>query len=271
MNRLLVTLIILCASSLVLLAQRDSIITNFLGKGTAWVEVKLAYGFEDCLEKGETAFAKLYHYYIDRDSVIDGEHAWIVNAQMMYNQNLKSAYKFSDLCAINMNNANEIWYKSMTGGQNYLLYDFYDFCIGGTISYGNSEYGWKSFCDSIERIDTIVFKNGHKGLLANQTYIYGLGHKDYPLWWAFKTDYEDDTFDSPSILLCFFYKGEIILQDDELMEQIKKSIGINKIVSPMHSEQSEVNTPIYDLTGRRLDKVPKKRIYIQGGKLRFVQ
>ena len=264
----------LYSSGFGLYAQTNNIITDFLEEGTAWVEVKLAYDFDDLLRKEGTALAKLYYYYIDRDSIISGEHFGIVNAKMMYNQNLCSSYEFPNLGAIRINTEKKILYRSLKQNIEYSLYDFgTSLEIGNIISYGRNGWTWELYSDTVVSIDTIDFKNGYNGLLINQKFIYGLGHIDYPLWWAFKTDYENDTFDSPSKLLCFFYKGEIILQDDELMEQIKKSIGIdaNHILPPTSKDCKDSDAPIYDLTGRRLNSIPEKGIYIQEGKKRVVK
>ena len=54
---------------------------------------------------------------------------------------------------------------------------------------------------------------------------------------------------------------------------MQKSVDFttSKILPSTIKEQSESDAPIYDLTGRKLDRVPEKGLYIQGGRKRLVR
>ena len=155
-----------------------------------------------------------------------------------------------------------------------VLYSFGEkgFSIRNNIVYLNQNDKYAQ--EAITQIDTIMLSGGYKSIIANEKYIYGLGHKSHPLFWS-DEDWNPslESYHSLNRFLCLFYRGEIILQGDKLMELIKKSIGMdaNHILPSPFNAHTETDSPIYDLTGRRLDKVPEKGIYIQGGKKRTVK
>lgn len=277
MKRLLVIFTIFCASNITLLAQKDSIITDFLEEGTAWVEVRPSYYFFHALKQNDIsgAQAEITYYYITSDTIVRGVKYWNLVCKVLYNHHLDVSYGGVNYAYIGLSDEGVLREKFFFNAKDtsHILYDFgKQYNIGNRIRYAQrGDYNTLSEC-TVEKIDTITFLNGIKGLIANDEYIYGLGHKSHPFYWAFVVDDGNEGFDI-SRFLCLFYRGEIILQDEELMEQIKKSIGMDAdhILPPTFNDRTDTDAPIYDLTGRRLNSVPEKGVYIQGGKKRVVK
>lgn len=277
MKRLLVIFTIFCASNITLSAQNESIITNFLEKGTAWVEVRPSYYFFHALKQNDisSAEAEITYYYITNDTIVEGVKFWNLACKVLYNHHLDVAYGGTEYAYIGLNNEGVLKEKFFFNAQDtsHVLYNFgKQYEIGSRIRYAQrGDYNTLLEC-TVEEIDTVTFLNGTKGLIANDEFIYGLGHKDHPLFWAFVEEDDTEHFDF-NRFLCLFYRGEIILQDDKLMELIKKSIGMDAahILPSTFNDRMDTDAPIYDLTGRRLKSAPEKGIYIQGGKKRVVK
>ena len=278
MRKKISTIILLCTLSITLPAQKDSIITDFLEEGTKWVELDLVFDYMERVEKSgnKEYIATINVYEIIGDTIINDSIHWKVRCKGYPSNNLSICYKTEYPYHYIGTKNGLIWHDSYKRINYNVLYELGGcFEIGNTIRY-YSLYSDSIFVDTIHKIDTITFCNGYKAIIANDEYIYGLGHKKHPLYWSFENwNPTSNYYHSLNRFLCFYYRGEIILQDDKLMEQIKKSIGIdpNQIIPFTIKEQSESETdaPIYDLTGRKLDRVPEKGLYIQGGRKRLVR
>lgn len=260
-----------------LYAQKNNIITDFLEEGTAWVEVRPSFYFFEALEleRISEAQAQITYYYITGDTIIGDVKFWTIACKVLHNHHLDISYGGNDYACIGWDAKGVLREKYLfnTQDSSHVLYDFgSQYSVGGKIKYAKrGNYNMLSEC-TIAKIDTITFLNGLKGLIANDEFIYGLGHKSHPFYWAFAIDDGSESYDT-SRFLCFFYRDKIILQDEELMEQIKKSIGIDadNILPSTFKDCTESDTPIYDLTGRRLNCFPAKGFYIQGGKKRMIK
>lgn len=272
MRKQLITFIIFCTSNLALFAQKDSIVTNFFEEGTVIVEVGLRFDYYQSLEKGEPGYADIYWQEIVSDTIINEKQYWGMLFKMWDCLDFNHCYEtpFSGGFSVRLSDDGTLYYTP----NDHVLYKFgKEFKVGGTIEY-RSPYHKDMVSETITKIDTITFSNGYKAIVANDEIIYGLGHKKHPIFWYYE-DYNPTSmhYYANGLFLCFYYRGEIILQNDELVEQLKNSISMTNEIQQIKSlNEAEYNRfPIYDLTGRRLDKVPEKGIYIQGGKLRFVQ
>ena len=269
---------IICSIPTLSKSNNDSIITNFLEDGTAWVEVVLAHGFmrDDYYNFGR--YAEFCYEYIDGDTVINDTSCKNLSLKVVYIDNLEKVWAYphysaimqsADGCMANISFTNE-------GPTNKLLYDFNEeFKLGNTIKYCKHKSGTNivtpftvEYVDTIKKIDTVAINEKYKMIVANDKFIFGLGHKDYPIGWAFN---ENDRGhggllqDITPQFLCLFYKGEIILQDDFLMQKIKRNLGVDvdKIISPEITRK--INNVFFDLQGRKV-KNPTKGLYIKDGK-----
>lgn len=277
MKNLILTLILISTSGFVSSAPKDSIITDFFERGTRWVSLDLVFDYEERIEKKENEdyVATINVYEIIGDTIINDSVHWKVTCKGYPNNRLSTCYETEHpYHYIGVKNG-VIWHDSYERTNRKTLYEMGErFEIGDSIRYGHYVYQDTMFVDVIQKIDTIVLGNGYWGIIANDKYIYGLGHQSHPYYWAFENwNPTSNYYHSKGRFLCFFYKGEIILQDDELMELIKKSIGMDAdhILPSAFNDRTDTDAPIYDLTGRRLKSAPKKGIYIQGGKKRVVK
>ena len=277
MKKLLITLLILSANNLALLAQKDSIVTNFFEKGTKWVQLSLTFNYEEQAEmygcKGRVATIDVYE--IIGDTTIDNRTHWKVTCKGYPNHNLNICYNTADPYAYVGIENGTVWhslYERTTYRELYHLGETFE--TGRTLQYWGAKLDGSMTEETIQRIDTITFCNGYRAIVANDKFIYGLGHKSHPLYWAYE-DWNpiDESYHSCGRFLCFYYRGEIILQDDELMDIMTKSVDLTTTNLPLVRQETTPpdNLPIYDLTGRRLYKLPEKGIYIQGGKKRVVK
>ncbi len=274
MNRLLAIVIMLYTSKFALFAQKDNIIIDFFEKGTRWVELDLMWDYKNTLEeygnKGRIATINVYE--IIGDTIIDNCKHQKITCKGYPNNRLDRCFWSGSYYYVGMDDG-ILWQNSYKKTNYIMLYDFgRTFEKGGSIQYLNLDNSIST--EIVQSIDTIYFDNGYKGIIANDKFIYGLGHKSHPIYWSCENwNPESEGHHSLNRFLCFYYRGEIILQDDELMDLMLKSVDLttSKILPSTIKEQSESNAPIYDLTGRILDKVPEKGIYIQGGKKKTVK
>ncbi len=266
MKRLILILMISFINT-TLFAKKDSIITNFFEEGTAFVEVWLRY--DDKSLNGKRV-QNIFLNEIEKDTIINNTRYWAVSIRSWYDYSTDTlGYKSPDFYYLTMKGNGELQVLYCNVDSPITLYSFGEkgFSIRNSIVYLNQNDKYTQ--ETITQIDTIMLSGGYKSIIANEKYIYGLGHKSHPLFWS-DEDWNPslESYHSLNRFLCLFYKGEIILQDDELMEQIKKSIGMDAdhLLPPTSKDRKEPAAPIYDLTGRRLNSVPEKGIYIQGGK-----
>ena len=271
MKRLILILMISFINT-TLFAQEDSIVTNFFEKGTAFVEVWLRY--DDKSLNGKRV-QNIFLNEIEKDTIINNTRYWAVSIRSWYDYSTDTlGYKSPEFYYLAMKENGELQVLYCNVNSPIVLYSFGEkgFSIRNNIVYLNQNDKYAQ--EAITQIDTIMLSGGYKSIIANEKYIYGLGHKSHPLFWS-DEDWNPslESYHSLNRFLCLFYRGEIILQDDKLMELIKKSIGMdaNHILPSPFNAHTETDSPIYDLTGRRLDKVPEKGIYIQGGKKRTVK
>ena len=271
MKRLLVIFTIFCASNITLLAQKDSIITDFLEEGTAFVEVWLLY--DDKSFSGKRV-QKIFLNEIEKDTIINDTKYWAVSIRSWSDYDFDSCYKSTDYYYLAMKENGKLLVLYHNAVSPTVLYNLGEkgFTMGNNIVYLNQNNEYSQ--ETVTQIDTIILNGGYRAIIANEEFIYGLGHKSHPLFWSDEDwNPELESYHSLNRFLCFFYKGEIILQDDELMELIKKSIGMDAdhILPSTFNDRTKPDAPIYDLTGRRLKSAPEKGIYIQGGKKRVVK
>ncbi len=268
-------------------SNNDSIITNFLEDGTAWVTAIIAHGFMRDDYYKFSNYATIQYEYIDGDTIINGEKykKTSINVLKLHDRDDEdytkrfTIFRHNNIGNIAQDTLGVLNYLYSSDGiiQNILLYDFNkEFKIGNTIKYCKQEYTYWGvpldtieYADTITSIDTMLIGNRYNVVVANDKYIYGLGHKDYPLCWAWSerttTSSGDLLQDIPQRFLCLYYKGEIILQNDDLVRKFCNNLGIdvNKIILP--SINAIRNNVFFDLQGRKV-KNPTKGLYIKDGK-----
>ncbi len=269
--------------------NEDSIVTNFLEDGTAWVTAYIAHDFMRDDYYKFSNYAIIDYYYIDGDTIINGEKYKNVSCTVLKLKDrddedyLKrfTIFRHYNIATISQDTLGVLSYHFFTTDgilqENLLLYDFNkEFKIGNTIKYCKQKFHpWGfpldtiEYADTITSIDTMLIGNRYNVVVANDKYIYGLGHKDNPLCWVWSekttTSGGELLQDIPPRFLCLYYKGEIILQNEELVRKFCNNLGIdvNKIILP--SINAIRNNAFFDLQGRKV-KNPTKGLYIKDGK-----
>ncbi len=269
MKRLILTLMISFINT-TLFANETNIGTDFLERGTAWVEVSIPWNLEERINEGNYGNDfRVYIWHIDKDTVIMKKKYWKVNLDVYsYQSGTYYNYKFSDYCFLRSEEYTTLWYRTPDLDSDYLLFDYsFEFKVGNVIKRGERDNDeWKVKEHLIQKVDTIIHVDGTKRYIANDYFVYGVGFRDLsPLragWGKHDSESSDTRF------LCYYRFNEIYYQEVELMTLIKLNIGIetDHILTPFLKNQIETDSPIYDLTGRRLNSVPEKGIYIQGGR-----
>ena len=243
---------------------------DYIRKGSAWIDVRVNYGK---YTPGDSY--RLYLNYITGDTLI-GEHTYLRVATRVWNNHY--SYDFCDVADcwfLRTDSLNRLWNFHQKEKEDKLLIDFSrSFEIGDTIK---NRDGYLKHV--ISKIDTITFMDGSKGLVANNEYIYGIGH----CYCSPVAPEEEGIEDGRSwVFLAFIRDGEFlyvndhlkeILNNDGFVERVMKSFkkDADHILPSLLNNRTEADSLIYDLTGRKLNKVPKKGIYIQGGKKRAVK
>lgn len=243
---------------------------DYIRKGAAWIDVRVNYGK---YTPGDSY--RLYLNYITGDTLI-GEHTYLRVATRVWNNHY--SYDFCDVADcwfLRTDSLNRLWNFHQKEKEDKLLIDFSrSFEIGDTIK---NRDGYLKHV--ISKVDTITFMDGSKGLIANNEYIYGIGH----CYCSPVAPEEEGIEDGRSwVFLAFIRDGEFlyvndhlkeILNNDGFVERAMKSFkkDADHILPSLLNNRTEADSLIYDLTGRKLDKVPKKGIYIQGGKKRAVK
>ena len=243
---------------------------DYIRKGAAWIDVRVNYGK---YTPGDSY--RLYLNYITGDTLI-GEHTYLRVATRVWNNHY--SYDFCDVADcwfLRTDSLNRLWNFHQKEKEDKLLIDFSrSFEIGDTI---RNRDGYLKHV--ISKVDTITFMDGSKGLIANNEYIYGMGH----CYCSPVAPEEEGIEDGRSwVFLAFIRDGEFlyvndhlkeILNNDGFVERVMKSFkkDADHILPSLLNNRTEADSLIYDLTGRKLDKVPKKGIYIQGGKKRAVK
>ena len=243
---------------------------DYIRKGSAWIDVRVNYGK---YTPGDSY--RLYLNYITGDTLI-GEHTYLRVATRVWNNHY--SYDFCDVADcwfLRTDSLNRLWNFHQKEKEDKLLIDFSrSFEIGDTIK---NRDGYLKHV--ISKVDTITFMDGSKGLIANNEYIYGIGH----CYCSPVAPEEEGIEDGRSwVFLAFIRDGEFlyvndhlkeILNNDGFVERAMKSFkkDADHILPSLLNNRTEADSLIYDLTGRKLDKVPKKGIYIQGGKKRAVK
>ena len=240
---------------------------DYIRKGSAWIDVRVNYGK---YTPGDSY--RLYLNYITGDTLI-GEHTYLRVATRVWNNHY--SYDFCDVADcwfLRTDSLNRLWNFHQKEKEDKLLIDFSrSFEIGDTIK---NRDGYLKHV--ISKIDTITFMDGSKGLIANNEYIYGIGH----CYCSPVAPEEEGIEDGRSwVFLAFIRDGEFlyvndhlkeILNNDGFVERVMKSFkkDADHILPSLLNNRTEADSLIYDLTGRKLNKVPKKGIYIQGGEKR---
>ncbi len=260
---------IICSISAFSKSDNDSIITNFLENGTAWVTAVLTNDFQ---EKG--GYGQLLYSVIKGDTIVNGKKFLKIfdSGWNMFDSYYSRAYS-SENNAIRLD---EDGHLSKYNYHSRLEYDIYHFGsqfeIGKTIDY--NYFDMENDCyvyltDTIFSIDTLLLDNKYMVLVSNDKFIYGLGHKDYPIEWYSHECYYDyskyDRYYSKNQFLCFFYKGEIIIQNDKLMDMVRKKLGIEDVNSIITLKKEDDKSPLFDLQGRKVQN-PANGLYIKDGK-----
>ena len=243
---------------------------DYIRKGAAWIDVRVNYGK---YTPGDSY--RLYLNYITGDTLI-GEHTYLRVATRVWNNHY--SYDFCDVADcwfLRTDSLNRLWNFHQKEKEDKLLIDFSrSFEIGDTIK---NRDGYLKHV--ISKVDTITFMDGSKGLIANNEYIYGIGH----CYCSPVAPEEEGIEDGRSwVFLAFIRDGEFlyvndhlkeILNNDGFVERVMKSFkkDADHILPSLLNNRTEADFLIYDLTGRKLNKVPKKGIYIQGGKKRAVK
>ena len=243
---------------------------DYIRKGAAWIDVRVNYGK---YTPGDSY--RLYLNYITGDTLI-GEHTYLRVATRVWNNHY--SYDFCDVADcwfLRTDSLNRLWNFHQKEKEDKLLIDFSrSFEIGDTI---RNRDGYLKHV--ISKVDTITFMDGSKGLIANNEYIYGIGH----CYCSPVAPEEEGIEDGRSwVFLAFIRDGEFlyvndhlkeILNNDGFVERVMKSFkkDADHILPSLLNNRTEADSLIYDLTGRKLNKVPKKGIYIQGGKKRAVK
>ncbi len=243
---------------------------DYIRKGSAWIDVRVNYGK---YTPGDSY--RLYLNYITGDTLI-GEHTYLRVATRVWNNHY--SYDFCDVADcwfLRTDSLNRLWNFHQKEKEDKLLIDFSrSFEIGDTIK---NRDGYLRHV--ISKVDTITFMDGSKGLVANNEYIYGIGH----CYCSPVAPEEEGIEDGRSwVFLAFIRDGEFlyvndhlkeILNNDGFVERVMKSFkkDADHILPSLLNNRTEADSLIYDLTGRKLNKVPKKGIYIQGGKKRAVK
>ena len=245
-------------------------LSDYIKEGSAWIDVRVNYGK---YTPGDSY--RLYLNYITGDTLI-GEHTYLRVATRVWNNHY--SYDFCDVADcwfLRTDSLNRLWNFHQKEKEDKLLIDFSrSFEIGDTIK---NRDGYLRHV--ISKVDTITFMDGSKGLIANNEYIYGIGH----CYCSPVAPEEEGIEDGRSwVFLAFIRDGEFlyvndhlkeILNNDGFVERVMKSFkkDADHILPSLLNNRTEADSLIYDLTGRKLDKVPKKGIYIQGGKKRAVK
>ena len=243
---------------------------DYIRKGAAWIDVRVNYGK---YTPGDSY--RLYLNYITGDTLI-GEHTYLRVATRVWNNHY--SYDFCDVADcwfLRTDSLNRLWNFHQKEKEDKLLIDFSrSFEIGDTI---RNRDGYLKHV--ISKVDTITFMDGSKGLIANNEYIYGIGH----CYCSPVAPEEEGIEDGRSwVFLAFIRDGEFlyvndhlkeILNNDGFVERVMKSFkkDADHILPSLLNNRIEADSLIYDLTGRKLNKVPKKGIYIQGWKKRAVK
>lgn len=243
---------------------------DYIRKGAAWIDVRVNYGK---YTPGDSY--RLYLNYITGDTLI-GEHTYLRVATRVWNNHY--SYDFCDVADcwfLRTDSLNRLWNFHQKEKEDKLLIDFSrSFEIGDTIK---NRDGYLKHV--ISKVDTITFMDGSKGLVANNEYIYGIGH----CYCSPVAPEEEGIEDGRSwVFLAFIRDGEFLYVNDHLKEILNNNGFVERamksfkkdadhILPSLLNNRTEADSLIYDLTGRKLDKVPKKGIYIQGGKKRAVK
>ena len=249
---------------------------DYIKKGSAWIDVRVktcGYGVYGEYTPGDTYSVELN--YITGDTLIEENIYQRVNTRTWESSCSYDWFDIKDLYFIQTDSSNCMWTRYRNEEENILLIDFSrNFEIGDTI---RNRDGYLKHV--ISKVDTITFMDGSKGLIANNEYIYGIGH----CYCSPVAPEEEGIEDGRSwVFLAFIRDGEFlyvndhlkeILNNDGFVERAMKSFkkDADHILPSLLNNRTEADSLIYDLTGRKLDKVPKKGIYIQGGKKRAVK
>ena len=249
---------------------------DYIKVGAAWVDVRLPMGngVRGVYTPGESYQCMMT--YITGDTIIGDETYIKGNTRHWVSSYSYDFQEIEDCWILKVDSLNRLWdyYQQ----KDELLLGFSrSFEVGDTII---GPYGYLK--DVILDVDTITLLDGSKELMShckNFDYIYGIG---YTLC-SFFSPFDDAIEDGKKWnFLCYIRDGEFLyvtehlkemLEDDSFVERIMKSFTkeeTDNVHLPTFTTTSD-EAPIYDLTGRRLDKVPEKGIYIQGGKKRVVK
>ena len=248
-------------------------LSDYIKEGSAWIDVRIkTYGNGVYGKYTPGDSYRLYLNYITGDTLIGETIYQRVNTRTWNSSYSNDWADIKDCYFIRIDSLNNMWLRYRNEEEDKLLIDFSrNFEIGDTI---RNRDGYRKVV--ISKIDTITFMDGSRGLVANNEYIYGIGHcYNSPV-----APEEEGIEDGRSwVFLAFIRDGEFlyvkdhlkeILNNDGFVERVMKSFkkDTDYILTPFLNNQIGTDSPIYDLTGRKLNKVPKKGLYIKGGRKR---
>ena len=250
---------------------------RFYNIGDWWVEGDVEYNWMERTDNDWDFY--LYKYTIDGDTVINGKQYVCVSCQQIF---LRSEEAFAEPSLANT----RFFIREDEVGRQYvwipkkeeecLMWDFSTpFEVGAFLTYGLTDLRadkpeYTQLQMKIDEVGTYELKNGSKVKMFNNWILEGFGNPEVGI--AFNLG-ETDWEDLNSLLLMRYCKGELVLQNDLLLETLNRVTGTNVVqqltdnILCKHPLQIDnTKQQLFDLQGRPVTTRPTRCIYIKSGK-----
>lgn len=249
---------------------------HYYNVGDWWVEGEFEWNWSERTDKNWDF--TLHKYVVENNTVVNGIQYVSISKQCIsrYEQQTTTFQKQSNFLFIREDSYGKQYIRIPSKEEEFLLWDFsidlkeqaYITCGFIDINADNPLYQQKQ--KQINNVEFYELKNGCQTEIYNNVIVKGFGNISSGIAYNLgETDWE--YMNSEFLIRCC--KNEIVLQNEKLYCALTDMMGSDfmnqltetpSIITSTYSLKQ--NNAIFDLSGRRLNSVPEKGMYIQGGK-----
>ena len=249
---------------------------QFYNVGDWWIEGEVEWDWSDRTDKNWDY--SLHKYVVENDTVIKGIQYVSISKQVFrrYEQQNTTSTKQRNVFFLREDYSGKQYIRIPSTEEDYLIWDFgtnlkdeaYITC--GTININDDSPSYQQKQIEINNIEFYELKNGCQTEIYNDAIVKGFGNISSGIAYNLgETDWE--YMNSEFLIRCC--KNEIVLQNEGLLFALTDMMGsdfINQLTETPSIIASiyflNPYSTIFDLTGRRLNSVPEKGIYIKNGR-----